>query len=154
MLKRLSILTLLLILLLILAGCDNGSVSDSSVSKSSGLVKVSLAVSGNESGLQKAAVVDGSYWTSLTYQYNAVPQWQDPDGNNIHGTACGYIFRRAILGNLRFSADIYHEDEEFTPLLLLRAEEVYPTHAKAYYYNKREQSITSSKTPYDTEKPA
>ena len=72
--------------------------------------------------------------------------------NNIHGTACGYIFRRAILGNLRFSADIYHEDEEFTPLLLLRAEEVYPTHAKAYYYNKREQSITSSKTPYDTEK--
>ncbi len=87
MLKRLSILTLLLILLLILAGCDNGSVSDSAVSKSSRLVKVSLAVSGNETGLQKAAVVNGNYWTSLTFQYNAVPQWQDPEGNNIHGTA-------------------------------------------------------------------
>ena len=85
--KRFSILTLLLTLLLILTGCDNGSVSDSAVSKSSRLVKVSLAVSGNETGLQKAAVVDGSYWTSLTYQYNAVPQWQDPEGNNIHGTA-------------------------------------------------------------------
>lgn len=87
MIKRFLILTLLLTLLLILAGCDNGSVSDSAVSKSSRLVKVSLAVSGNESGLQKAAVVDGSYWTSLTFQYNAVPQWQDPEGNNIHGTA-------------------------------------------------------------------
>ena len=72
--------------------------------------------------------------------------------NNIHGTAWGYIFRRAILGELRFTSGIYHEDEEFTPQLLLRAEEVYPTHVKAYYYNKRENSITSSKTSYDTEK--
>ena len=87
MMKRISFLTLLLTLLLILVGCDNGSVSDSVVSKSSRLVKVSLAISGDSSGIQKAAVVDGNYWTSLTYQYNAVPQWQDPDGDNIQGTA-------------------------------------------------------------------
>lgn len=72
--------------------------------------------------------------------------------NNIHGTACGYVFRRAVLGELRFTSGIYHEDEEFTPQLLLRAENVYPTHAKAYYYNKRENSITTSKTSYNTEK--
>lgn len=72
--------------------------------------------------------------------------------NNIHGTACGYLFRRSILGELRFMPGIYHEDEEFTPQLLLRAEEVYPTHAKAYFYNQREGSITSSKSPAITEK--
>lgn len=72
--------------------------------------------------------------------------------NNIHGTAWGYFFRRSILGELRFTPGIYHEDEEFTPQLLLRAEEVYPTHAKAYLYNQREGSITSSKNPADTEK--
>lgn len=61
---------------------------------------------------------------------------------NIHGTACGYIFRKAILGNLRFTPDIYHEDEEFTPQLLLRAELLFPmTFAKAYYYRKRPGSI-------------
>lgn len=72
--------------------------------------------------------------------------------NNIHGTACGYLFRRSILGELHFTPGIYHEDEEFTPQLLLRAEEVYPTYAKAYLYNQREGSITSSKNPADTEK--
>ena len=72
--------------------------------------------------------------------------------NNIHGTACGYLFRRSILGELHFTPGIYHEDEEFTPQLLLRAEEVYPTHVKAYLYNQREGSITSSKNPADTEK--
>lgn len=72
--------------------------------------------------------------------------------NNIHGTAWGYLFRRSILGELRFTPGIYHEDEEFTPQLLLRAEEVYPTRAKAYLYNQREGSITSSKNPADTEK--
>ena len=63
---------------------------------------------------------------------------------NIHGTACGYLLRRAILGDLRFTPGIYHEDEEFTPLLLIRAEIVYPTQVKAYYYNQRATSITAS----------
>ena len=51
--------------------------------------------------------------------------------NNIHGTACGYLFRRTTLSDLRFTPGIYHEDEEFTPQLLIRAETVYPTMAKA-----------------------
>lgn len=66
--------------------------------------------------------------------------------NNIRATAWGYIFRRAILGELRFTPGIYHEDEEFTPQLLLRAETVYPTLATAYIYRKRNGSIISSKT--------
>ena len=62
---------------------------------------------------------------------------------NIRGTACGYLFKKIILGSLRFTPDIYHEDEEFTPQLMLRAETVCATDAKAYYYNQRQNSITT-----------
>lgn len=62
---------------------------------------------------------------------------------NIHGTACGYLFRRSILGDLRFTPGIFHEDEEFTPLLLLRAEKVIVTNAQPYLYQLRPDSITT-----------
>jgi len=64
--------------------------------------------------------------------------------HNIHGSACGYLFSRNMLGDLRFTPGIYHEDEEFTPLLMLRAEKVYPTKLKAYYYYQRPDSITNN----------
>ena len=63
--------------------------------------------------------------------------------NNIHGTACGYLFSPKTLSELRFTPGIWHEDEEFTPQLLLRAERVYATDAKAYCYQQRPNSITS-----------
>ena len=63
--------------------------------------------------------------------------------NNIHGTACGYLFARSVLGDLRFTAGICHEDEEFTPMLLLRAESVIVTNAQAYCYQERPDSITN-----------
>lgn len=62
--------------------------------------------------------------------------------HNLRASACGYIFRRNILGNLRFVPGILHEDEAFTPQLCLRAERVYDTNAEAYFYRKRQQSIT------------
>lgn len=61
--------------------------------------------------------------------------------HNIRGTACGYLFRKAILGDLRFTPGIWHEDEEFTPQLLLRAESVSVTDAAAYLYRVRPNSI-------------
>lgn len=63
--------------------------------------------------------------------------------HNIHGTAWGYLFRRTTLSELRFTPGIWHEDEEFTPQLLLRAECVYPTDAQAYFYYQRPGSITN-----------
>ena len=65
--------------------------------------------------------------------------------NNIKGSACGYLFKRSVLGDLRFTPGIFHEDEEFTPLLLLRAGKICVTDAQAYYYRRREDTITSSK---------
>ena len=62
--------------------------------------------------------------------------------NNLRASACGYIFRKLTLVNLRFTSGILHEDEEFTPQLFLRAEKLYSTKAKAYYYRDRGNSIT------------
>lgn len=64
--------------------------------------------------------------------------------HNIHGSACLYLFRQKTLSELRFTPGIFHEDEEFTPQLLLRAEHVYPTDTHAYYYCLRPNSITST----------
>ena len=65
--------------------------------------------------------------------------------SNIHAMACGYLFKRSILGELRFTPGIFHEDEEFTPQLLLRAECVVSTDAKAYFYRQRPHSITTER---------
>lgn len=62
--------------------------------------------------------------------------------NNLRASACGYIFRRSILGSLRFTPRLLHEDEEFTPLLMLRAERVIETSSTGYYYRRRTGSIT------------
>jgi len=62
---------------------------------------------------------------------------------NIRATAWGYLFSRVTLGTLRFTPGIYHEDEEFTPQLLIRTESVRMTDARAYYYYKHNGTITS-----------
>ncbi len=62
--------------------------------------------------------------------------------NNLRASACGYIFRYSILLGLRFPNNSLHEDEEFTPQLMLRAESVYVTQGKAYFYRSRKDSIT------------
>lgn len=62
---------------------------------------------------------------------------------NLHGSACSYIFRRAILGSLQFTPGlVYGEDEEFTPQLFLRAERIFKTQSEAYYYRDNKNSIT------------
>ena len=60
---------------------------------------------------------------------------------NIRGAACCSLFRQAVRGQLTFTPGIaYGEDEEFTPQLLIRAETVYVTDAKAYFYRERTTS--------------
>ncbi|UKK51998.1 glycosyltransferase family 2 protein [Prevotella sp. E13-17] len=66
---------------------------------------------------------------------------------NIHGTVCDYIFSRDIIGGVRFVEGIIHEDENFTPRLLLKAKRVVVTDAKAYLYNTRTDSTTNKRTP-------
>ncbi len=72
--------------------------------------------------------------------------------HNVRGTSCLYIFSRQTLGNLRFTPGILHEDEEFAPLLILRAERLFYTDAKAYYYRKRTGSIMHEQSASHLEK--
>ncbi len=63
--------------------------------------------------------------------------------NNLHGSACSYIFRRSIVGSLLFTPGIiYGEDEEFTPQLFLRAERIFKTDAEAYFYRENDNSVS------------
>lgn len=65
--------------------------------------------------------------------------------NNLRAAAWGYVFKANILGGLRFNESLLmHEDEEFTPQLMLRAERIFPTDAQAYFYRQRKGSITNS----------
>lgn len=71
-----------------------------------------------------------------------VSGWEYMTKNNMRAAACGYVFRKEVLGDLRFTPGIYHEDEEFTPQLLLHSDRVFNTNAPAYYYRQRTESIT------------
>ena len=61
--------------------------------------------------------------------------------HNLRGGAWGYVFRRAALGGLRFTPGIYHEDDEFTPLLLLGVRRAVVTDLPVYAYSQRPGSI-------------
>lgn len=61
--------------------------------------------------------------------------------NNLSASAWGYVFRRDILDGLIFTEGILHEDEEFTPLLLLKAGNTIKADVDAYFYRKRDNSI-------------
>ena len=65
------------------------------------------------------------------------------NNNNLHGAAWSYIFRHTIAGSLQFTPGlVYGEDEEFTPLLFLRAEKVFKTDSTAYYYRDNKNSVS------------
>lgn len=68
--------------------------------------------------------------------------------HNMRASACCYLFRRSRLGKLRFACGLTHEDELFTPLLLLRMHSTRDIPAAAYYYRQRPHSITHAHTSH------
>ena len=60
---------------------------------------------------------------------------------NLRGGAWGYVFRKDVLGKLRFTPGIYHEDEEFSPQLLLNTRRGIVTDLPVYAYYQRRDSI-------------
>lgn len=72
--------------------------------------------------------------------------------HNLKASACGYVFRRSILGELTFKDGIFHEDELFTSLLMCRVGSMAYTNSEAYYYRQREDSITTATTDRHREK--
>lgn len=72
--------------------------------------------------------------------------------HNIRVSACGYLIRREILGDLCFTPSLLHEDEDFTPLMLLRARRLVVTHWPVYAYYQRPDSIMQATDPVRLEK--
>lgn len=72
--------------------------------------------------------------------------------HNIRGSACCYLFRKSILGDLRFLPGIVHEDELFTPQLLLKAGLVLVVKCTPYYYRIRTNTITRQQDPLHNQK--
>ena len=67
--------------------------------------------------------------------------------NNLRASACGYIFKKKLLMDLRFTEGLeYGEDEKFTPQLILRTEKLYATDTVAYFYRMHEGSVTHKDT--------
>lgn len=107
----------------------------------------------------KAQTVDLLYFDSTA---TTAPQpWTTPKGvtsgadfmlhHNLRSSACGYAFKREIVGDLRFVAGTYYEDIEFTTRIVLKAKSMAVTTAQPYYYRVRKGSITSKKTVADYE---
>ncbi len=66
---------------------------------------------------------------------------------NMRASACCYVFSAEMLGDLRFEPHLLHEDELFTPLLLLRMtrpERVLLLSCAPYYYRRHGETITQS----------
>ena len=76
------VLLIMTLSIVLMFGCDNGSVSGPAAEKSSGLVKVCLTVDGDSGMAQRSVSADGTDWASFTYKYCAIPQWSS---DNIHG---------------------------------------------------------------------
>ena len=72
--------------------------------------------------------------------------------NNLKAPAWGYVFRKSVAATLTFRPGILHEDEEFTPQLILRCERVFDTHVKSYFYRKRSNSITHAADTANSQK--
>lgn len=80
-----------------------------------------------------------------TIEHDCIDGAQYMKHNNLRASACGMLIKKSIIGNLRFRNHILHEDEDFTPRLVLRAEKILDVTAQAYFYRKTAQSITTSK---------
>lgn len=73
------------------------------------------------------------------------------DAQTMSNAACLYIYRSDFLNKhqLRFKAGVHHEDEDFTPKALLKAQWILPSDVMFYHYRVNENSITTSKKNFD-----
>ena len=72
--------------------------------------------------------------------------------HNLRASACAYVFRREILGDLRFHPGLLHEDELFTPKLFLKVGSLVELDAKPYFYRQHSGTITHSKNSLHIQK--
>ena len=91
--------------------------------------------------------------TTVAYQDATIvsgPDWLCH--HNMRASVCSYLFRRELLGDLRFNPQLIREDEEFTPLLMLNAQRLVETTVVAYIYRQHDGSVMHQKSKEKKEK--
>ncbi len=71
---------------------------------------------------------------------------------NICPSCCSYFIKRSVLGNLRFTPGIFHEDEEFCTRLHLLDASLLTVRRTSYVYTYSEISITHNRAISHLEK--
>lgn len=101
-------------------------VTDGNISKGKNLLC--------HTGVEQQKIYRGDDFLKQSVMYGSIPM-----------AAWLYIYRREFLieNNLLFKSFILHEDEEFTPRALLKANSVIYTAVSYYHYEIREDSITT-----------
>ena len=63
------------------------------------------------------------------------------------GVVWNFVVKRSVVGDLRFPEGLYHEDEQFLPLLLMRVGKLTVTDFICYGYYQRSNSTVSNLSP-------
>ena len=93
-----AIICLITLVFFCILACDNGSVSDSASSKTSGLTKVCLTIEEKTSGIIQKSISTNTAWDSYTFQYSANPKWTDANVQGKTGWTTIEYFEGISLG--------------------------------------------------------
>ena len=73
--------------------------------------------------------------------YHPKTNWKDIVFSNLNVTAWAYLTERTLIQNFRFREGVWHEDTDFTPILLTSADSFCYIPYTAYFYRVNQNSI-------------
>lgn len=76
--------------------------------------------------------------------YHPKTNWKEIVFSNLNVTAWAYLTKKTILQNFRFREGVWHEDTDFTPILLASADSFCYIPYTAYFYRVNQNSIVQT----------
>lgn len=76
--------------------------------------------------------------------YHPKTNWKEIHFSNLNVTAWAYITKKNVIQKIRFREGVWHEDTDFTPILLASVDSFCYIPYTAYFYRITEGSITKS----------
>ena len=74
--------------------------------------------------------------------YHPQTNWKEIVFSNLNVSACMYLAKTSVIKNFRFREGVWHEDADFTPILLTSAESFCFIPYSAYFRRSNPSSIT------------
>ena len=72
--------------------------------------------------------------------YHQKTNWQEVNFSNLNATACMYLVKTSVVQNFKFREGVWHEDTDFTPILLASIDSFCYIPYTAYFYRVNPQS--------------